>query len=348
MAYVPKQVPEEEKNQFANPNETTPNPVPPQGAGSAGTGGQSAPGMGTSTQFGSNAAKLSDYLNANKEQVAEFGNKVAGNLNQGYDQTMGSINQGFGDFNNQVSQGYEHPGQEFINEAVSNPADFIKDQNKASQFQKLYNNQYAGPSSFEGTDFYSNVNKQINKAKEDSSLASSPAGLGTYLNNYMGTANNSPGIQTLDTALLQRSPEASKSIRDAASRYGNLSDYLGQKTGEANASVGQARTSAEQNKNEAVKAIEDAQKAQQTQLETVNNPMLRSELQAYENRGNVQAPEASRYLQSNADDIARANALASLSGQANSPYLNQNRRDFLNNIPDFQDLMAIYQSLQNQ
>src|SRR5690242_8717920 len=111
MAYVPQQIPDEEQNKFANPNQTTPNPIPPQGTGSAGAGagGRAAPGMGTPTQFGSNAAKLSDYLKANEEQVGQFGQQVAGDLTNRYNQTMGNINQGFGDFNQQLQANYTPP-----------------------------------------------------------------------------------------------------------------------------------------------------------------------------------------------------------------------------------------------
>lgn len=249
MAYVPQQIPQDEENQFANPNQTTPNPLPPQGGGSAGasaSGGRAAPGVGSSTQFGSNAAKLSDYLSANQSQVADFGNQVAGNLSQGYNTARSGIDQGFNDFNTKVNQGYTPNDPSLASQVSGNAADFVKDPKNVSKFQSLYNDQYAGPPDFESSDIYSGVNNQVNKAVENAGLTKSQSGLGSYLNNFMGTGGDTPGMQTLNTALLQRSPEASASIRNAAAPYSGLTDYLKQKTSAADANIGTAKTNAQQ------------------------------------------------------------------------------------------------------
>lgn len=245
MAYVPKQIPEEEENKFSNPNPTTPYPETPEGGGSAGTGSNAAPGVGTSTQFGSNAAKLSDYLSANKDQVQNFGNEVAGKLNAGYDQTMGSINQGFGDFNQQVNQGYAQDNPDLINQAATNPTEFVKDQNNVSQFQSLYGNQYKGPQNFESTQPYMDINANVNKAVESASTAKSPTGLSTYLSNEGYYPNATQGVKALDSALLMGNPNAQKSISDAASKYSGLTDYLGGKTAEADTNAVNAKKQAD-------------------------------------------------------------------------------------------------------
>lgn len=251
MAYVPKQIPEDEQNLFGRQEQTTPNPAPVEGGGSAGSGtaqGGAAPGVGTSTQFGSNAAKLTDYLKANQGQVQEFGNQVAGKLNEGYSQTMNDIDQGYGNFSNQVNQGYAAPNEELVNQAKSDPTNFVKNQNNVNSFQSLYNNQYSGPNDFESSDVYGNLNNEVNKAVENSSLANSQGGLGTYLNNFMGTQNNTSGMKALDTALLQRSPEAQNAIKSAADPYKNLTSYLSDKAQSANQNIAGAKNTANQTK----------------------------------------------------------------------------------------------------
>lgn len=248
MAYIPRQIPKEEENQFGRTGETTPNPAPPQSSGSAGTGSEGgggvAPGVASSTQFGSSAAKLSDYLKANEPQVQEFGNKIAGNLTGQYNQTMGNINSGYGNFNQQINQGWVQPNQELTDQAAANPTDFVKNEDNVRKFQSLYNNNYTGPQNFESSDIYSNLNKDVNKAVEDSALVGSFSGLGSYLDNYMGTAGNTRGMNTLDTALLQRSPGARQAIESAAQPFQNLSGYLGGKAGEANQNIAGAKEQA--------------------------------------------------------------------------------------------------------
>lgn len=251
MAYIPRQIPESEENKFALSSPTTPLPV--QSGGSAGEGGQNAgggapPGVGTTTQFGSNAANLSSYLDANKGQVQELGNKIAGNLTQGYNDVVGGINQNFGQFGQSVNQGANNPDWSKVDQAASNPSDFVKDPNNVSQFQSWFNSEYKGPQNVETADFYSDTNNRVNKAVEDASLVNSYSGLGSYLDNYLGGNNRTQGMKTLDTALLYKSPEASQTIRDAASPYKTLSYFLSGKVSEANKSVEQAKKSSSENR----------------------------------------------------------------------------------------------------
>ncbi len=248
MAYVPNQLPKEEENQFAPTGATTPNPIPPQTGGSAGSSSQGtggAPGQATSTQFGSNAAKLSDYLKANEPQVGQFGQQVAGQLTDQYNKTMGNIDTGFGNFNQQVGQSYTPANQDQINQATTNPTEFAKNPENVKAFQSMYNDQYTGPQNFEGTDIYAGLNDNVNKSVENAGLTGSFSGLQTYLNNNLNTGSNSPGVQTLDTALLQRSPEASQAIQSAAAPYKNLTDYLAGKTQAGNAAVQNAKQTAQ-------------------------------------------------------------------------------------------------------
>lgn len=246
MAYIP-QVPENERNKFGLTDPTTPTPAQGGGSSGAATQGQggAAPGVGTPTQFGSNAAKLSDYLKANEPQVAAFGDKVAGKLTEGYNQAKGGIDTGFGTFGQQVSQGYSPYNEELVNRAAATPSEFVKNQEDVNKFKSIYNNQYQGPQNFEGTDIYSGINRDINKAVENSNLVNNFSGLGSYLRNFMGTGQNTPGMNTLDTALLQRSKPASDKIRSAAAPYKDLSNYLGTKTQEANQLVQGAKGAAD-------------------------------------------------------------------------------------------------------
>lgn len=248
MAYI-KQIPEKEKNLFARSDQTTPTPLPTPTGGEAISGAQAgsgvAPGMASSTQFGSNAAKLSDYLKANEPQVAEFGNQVAGKLTEGYNSALGAIDQGFGNFNEQVNKGYAQDNGDLINQATTNPTEFVKNPENVNAFKSLYNNSYSGPDNFEGTDIYANVNNQVTKAVDDANLVDNFGGLQTYLDNNIGGPGMTQGMKTLNTALLQKSPEASEKIRSAAQPTKGLTDYLGQKKTAANEAALNAKSEAD-------------------------------------------------------------------------------------------------------
>lgn len=254
MAYIPQQIPEKEQNQFGLKTDTTPNPIPPQTGGSAGTASQGpggAPGQATSTQFGSNASKLSDYLKANEPQVNEFGQKVAQNLTNDYNSTLSAVDTGFQDFGQQVNQGYTAPNQDIVNQAVQNPTEFVNNPENVSQFQSLYNDEYKGPQNVESWQPYSDINSKVNQSVQNAGLTKDFSGLGSYLNNFMGTGQNTKGMQTLDTALLQRSPTARTAIETAAQPFQGLSDYLTGKVKSGNENVASAKDTANQTKQNA-------------------------------------------------------------------------------------------------
>lgn len=245
MAYVPKQLPDDQENIFGRTEPTTPYPTP-QGGGSSGSG-TAAPGVGTSTQFGSNAAKLTDYLKANEPQIQQFGQEVAGKLTDSYNQTKGAIDQGFGGFNQSVSGGYTPNDPTLVNQAAQDPYGFSRDQGNVQKFQSLYNNQYTGPQNAEGSQMYADVNNRVNQAVQNASLVGSEGGMSTYLDQF-GGANKTQGMKTLDTALLQRTPEARQAIKTAATPFQGLTDYLNSQVTSSNEAIKKAQDEAAQSR----------------------------------------------------------------------------------------------------
>ena len=259
IAYVPQQLPENEQNPQAPQGTTTPNPVgnlPPvqtggsSGQSSGGTAGGGNPAAGTSTQFAPTASKLSDYLSTNAPQVAQQGQTIAGNLTQGYNQAQSDINNAVSGFGTDVQGGYYQANPDLVNKAASNPAEFagttggeqiqggpagFTDKN-VSDFQNLWNDTYTGPQNFESTTPYQNVQNEVQNAVTNAQNVQTPAGLTSYLNTQ-AKGNYLPGMATLDTALVQGSPQALGAIQQAAQPYQGLTDYLGTQTQGANAQV---------------------------------------------------------------------------------------------------------------
>lgn len=243
---------DEQKNQQGQGGQGNPlamqAPVPTSSAPGAGPG--AAPSSAATGAVASNQASpqpftnLQAYLTANQPQIQQQGQTIANNLTQGYGQVQNDINAGTQGFKDQVSSGYTAPNQDVINQATSNPTDFVKDQNNVTAFKKQLNDTYAGPQNFEGSDYYANLNKEVQKATTDAGQVNTPEGLQNYLMGY--ETNPTKGDTVLDQVLLQGNPDAYKGVTQAAAPYAGLSDYLSGLIPQQNQTVQDAQTNAAQ------------------------------------------------------------------------------------------------------
>lgn len=269
MAFVQSTIPEEQQNQFAQQGQTTSNPlslVPPQGSGSAGQGGgastKAAPGVGTPTQFGSGASRLSDYLKANKDQVQGMANDIAGGLTSKYGDVNAQIGKAGQTFGQQVASGYTPTDPSNLQAVKDNPVTAASDPNTLAKFREQMNSTYSGPTSFEGSDPYMNVQKNVQDAVGQADLVKTFPGLSTYLRQNMAS-NATPGQNTLDTILLQGNMGAYDTVKKAAEPYANLSGYL--------SDVAKQQTKAIQDAQAAAPA---ARQAAQTVYSDITNPFI--------------------------------------------------------------------------
>ncbi len=248
MAYINPAIDDSEQNKFGPTGTTTPSPqgmAPPMNSGSAGSGsaGGPAPTQATSTQFGSSASKLSDYLSANAPQIESMGSDIAGKLNTQYGQLQGDINKAGSDFGSAVQGGYAASNPDLVNRAASDPTSFVKNAGDVSDFQKQLNDSYSGPQNFESFAPYSKVQGDVSNAVQGANLLKSSGGLSSYLQNQ-SQGQYTPGMNTLDTTLLQANPNAQKMVTDATQPYAGLTDYLNQTAATANAQVAPAQQAA--------------------------------------------------------------------------------------------------------
>jgi hypothetical protein len=246
MSYAPINP---EENQQAPTGQTTNVPasqMPPQVSGSVGAGQTSgAPKGATSgspTQFGSSASKLGDYLSANAPQITSQANTIAGNLNQQY----GNLSQGISDtanqFGQQVKGGYAQNNPDLINQALQNPETFVSNPENVKGFQSLYNDAYTGPTSFESTSPYSDIQNQVGQAVQQGNLLSSESGLQSYLQGQ--GSNPTKASSTLDALLMRGNPEAQQTIQNAAGQLGNLTGQFQTATQNADQAVLDAQNAA--------------------------------------------------------------------------------------------------------
>jgi hypothetical protein len=296
MAFVQSQIPEEQQNQFAQQGQTTPNPlalVPPQAGGSAGQGGGSqttAPGVGSSTQFGSGASRLGDYLKANQDQVQGMASDIAGDFSNQYSDVQNQITQAGQQFGNQVSQGYTPNDPSLLQQVQDNPVQSANDPQTLEKFRKQMQSTYSGPSSFEASDPYMNVQKNVQDAMSQADLVKNFSGLSTYLQqNVSPTAT--PGQNTLDTTLLQANQPAFNSIKQAVEPFSGLDDYLAQISGQQTQAIQQAQQGAPQ-----------AAQAAQSTYQGLVNPFVSGLNESYQG-ATKQATDYNTLLNSISDKI---------------------------------------------
>lgn len=228
-------------------------PVPTAGAPGAGpTGAKTPTGAASPTSAAQPFTNLQAYLTANAPQIQSQANTISGNLTNQYGQVMNDIGAGTQAFNQQVSQGYTPENTQMVQQATTAPSTFVQDPNNVTAFQSQLNDQYVGPTNFEGTTGYSGLNSEVTDAAANADLFNTPSGLQTYL---QGTEKNpTPGISMLDSVLLQQSPEAIQQVQKAASPFSQLPQYLSDQVTTADQGVGTATANAN-------KAAQDSQTA---------------------------------------------------------------------------------------
>jgi len=246
-------LPINEENKDAPTGQTTnapgsDTPMPPQTGGSVGDegGGPATAAKGSATasptQFGSSASKLGDYLSANAPQITQQADTLSGNLNTQY----GNLNQGITDaanqFQQQVQGGYNANNPDVVTQAMADPTKFASDPNNVAAFQGQYNNAYTGPTNFEGTQGYSDLQNQVGQAVQQGNLLGTQSGLQSYLQGQ--GKNPTQAMSTLDSLLLRGNPEAQQKINTAAGQFGNLTGQLGTATTGADQSVVDAQKAA--------------------------------------------------------------------------------------------------------
>lgn len=252
MAFLPIQ---DQNNQApqgqttANPAQGTGNP-PPQSGGSVGVGSGTAktggtPGSGTSTQFGSSASKLGDYLSANAPQITQQASGVANNLNTQYGQVSGDIGNAVNQFGQQVSAGYAAPNQTLVDQTLANPTILAANPTNLAGFQAQYNDTYTGPQNFESTTPYGTIQNEVSNAVQSAAPLNTQAGLQGYFAKN-GGPNQTQASNTLDALLIQGNPNAQQTVNTAAGQFANLTPQLTTATAGADAGVTTAQQAAQQ------------------------------------------------------------------------------------------------------
>lgn len=252
MAYSNTQEEEEE----GTPGQET---GPESGTVSSGqleAGGSSPLASGQKEKNPGNFVGIKQYLDQNKNQAAGLGNTVQGYVNEQADTAKNQLTDTENNFNKAVDDNTVNYNSDLTGQAKQNASGIVNDPSKMQEFQRMRAGQYAGPQSFEGTDYYQPAQNAVKKVTDITSGLGTNAGVMQTLKDIQGKKEGqeyTPGIATFDTALLGGSPEAQNSIQQSQSIGKNLQDYLGQ----LNTKAGQKIQSAKDKSQTTAKQVSD-------------------------------------------------------------------------------------------
>jgi hypothetical protein len=200
--------------------------------------------QGTPTHSGA-FTNINAYLNANKEQAADLSKSVAGNVANRADQAQSQLGQVDTDFRTQADQGGVKRDQDFVNKAVADPTNFVKDQNNVQRFRGIRDAVYKGPQTLQDAQGYGQAAQAVTNANQALENTKSEAGRFTLLQDQYNRPGYSHGQQSLDQMLMQNDPTSRSQFADVQNRYSGLMSQLNQKQADAQAYAAQRQAETE-------------------------------------------------------------------------------------------------------
>ncbi len=231
---------------FVDDENLDPNAPPPSGGGSTlitGQGGSSNVHTGPAPSspnapggMPGNFVGIQQYLNANQPQSSKLAGQVGGYVSDLGTSARGAASGAQGQFQNAINQNTVNLDQSLFNEAQANPQQVAADAAKKAEFQKEYNANYGGPSSFEGSDYYAPALQATRAASDATTLLGTPEGQKSVVANLEKKTGgySTPGAQSFDTALLQAAPNAREVIGQTIAKNSDLKANLDALAAEGN------------------------------------------------------------------------------------------------------------------
>jgi len=171
-----------------------------------------------------NFVGINQYLNQNKNQTGKITDSISNYTNSMLTSAQDALTKGTSGYNAEVDRNTVNLNQGLFNEAQNNAENVVKDQNKVTEFQKMRDAQYNGPSAFVGTDYYQPGKQAIDKASQYAKNLQTIEGQNQALNDIQKKGRYSKGVSTLDSALIGSDPYAQSKLGE----FGMLGDNLSQ------------------------------------------------------------------------------------------------------------------------
>lgn len=157
-------------------------------------------------------ANLQNYLDANQDQAAGMGEKVASGISQDINTASQSFKGAQDEFNKAPTTDLSK-SKESVDQILSKPT--LANDQDVSQFQGIKNGSYKGPKSIQDTSGWATASSDAQKAQNTVDLSGSEAGRQTLLTKQYARPDYSQGAKTLDQMLIQRNSDAQKKIQDS-------------------------------------------------------------------------------------------------------------------------------------
>lgn len=236
------------------------------GAANSPAGAQaSTGGSGSADHF----VGISDYINANKPQSEKLAKTVGGVVTGQGDQARTALDQGKSAFDQDVAANTVN-FDSGLADRVKNQAESLSTDERDT-FKKQRDASYAGPSSFQSSNYYAPAQQAVQKATQAAENTRTEAGQREILKPIQQQAKHgtTAGIGTFDSALLQAAPNARtelegarQSIADVDPRFQQLLSDALQGAGAAKATTDQTSTQAKGVLGEGVQGLNVPQRYQ--------------------------------------------------------------------------------------
>ena len=232
MAYLPESELERQRRmqeaQTSGAGSNTQQVSGPSGVISAGST-SGAPGKKGPASSG-RWTNLNSYLDANKEQATQMGDKIGTNIEGAGTAARGQINTASTDFANEVKQGSindldkaQSDAQGIVNKAKSAAMNAQIAQPEVDRFKEVKTAAYKGPTDVMSTSGYQPLLSQVQKVQDLSKQSASETGRQALLKDTYGTGGQyTAGMSTLDNLLLQGDKAAQDRLAQARTNVGDV------------------------------------------------------------------------------------------------------------------------------
>lgn len=172
---------------------------------------------------------LNTYLDANKDNAVDMGNKISTNINTQGDKTKAGILNTQNDFNAKSDAGTisnldkaQSDADTIIGAARNNAYDSQINDENVNRFKEVSNAEYKGPNDISASDYYNEAQLDLNKTNDLINNSKTDEGRFNILQDVFNRPTYSQGQKSFDNLLILGNQEAKNNIVNAANSLNDL------------------------------------------------------------------------------------------------------------------------------
>lgn len=172
---------------------------------------------------------LDTYLNANKDNAETMGNTLASNISNTGSAVRTGLQNTQSDYNTLVDKGTlknldtaKADSDSIVRQARTANQEAQVNDDQVNRFKDISNATYAGPNSLDASQYYSDTQSKLSKAKDYQNNAQSDEGRFNLLQEMFNRPSYSQGQKSFDNLLIQGNQQAKTNIKGAADSLSDL------------------------------------------------------------------------------------------------------------------------------